>query len=50
MLALGQGAQLLDFRLRETVSEEGFHICNIYNIKFKQQNLFGELLLFGFST
>jgi len=26
------------------------HICNIYNIKSKQQNLFGELLLFGLST
>ena len=26
------------------------HICNIYNIKPKQQNLFGELLLFGYST
>ena len=26
------------------------HICNIYNIKPKQQNLFGELLQFGFST
>ena len=26
------------------------HICYIYNIKSKQQNLFGELLLFGLST
>ena len=25
------------------------NICNIYNIKSKQQNLFGDLLLFGFS-
>ncbi len=26
------------------------NICNIYNIKSKLQNLFGELLLFEFST
>ena len=26
MRPVGRGAQLLDFRLRETVSEEGFHI------------------------
>lgn len=28
--ALGQGAQLLDFRLRKTVSEEGFHTIKLY--------------------
>lgn len=27
--ALGQGAQLLDFRLRETVSEDGFIFANL---------------------
>lgn len=27
MRSVGRGAQLLDFILRETMSEEGFHIC-----------------------